>query len=61
MVADTETPPLKSLALVETTKKSTSTWQKYWKLLYRAEYRFPDVIRDLADGDSMNEFTNEKV
>ena len=32
MVADTENSPLKSLALVETTKKSTSTWQKHWKL-----------------------------
>ena len=30
-------------------------------LLHRAKHRFPDVIRDLADGDSMNEFTNEKV
>ena len=30
-------------------------------LLYRAEHRFPDVVRDLADEDSMNEFANKKV
>ena len=30
-------------------------------LLHRAKHRFPDIGEILADRDSMNEFTNEKV
>ena len=56
MVAAPNQPPARPPALLEATKRSTTSWQEDLKVLFhRAKDRFPDVVWDLVDEDAMDD------
>lgn len=62
MVAVPAQAPQRPPALLEATKKSTSTWQDdLQSLFHHAKDRFPDVVWELVDDDAPIETEPEEV
>lgn len=55
MVAAPAQPPVRPPALKEATAKATTVWQDdLQQLFHRAKDRFPDVVWDLIDEDTLD-------